>query len=186
MADRSAARRWARAFIDLAAEIGEVDRLGQDLATAQALMQAAESLPFRVLCNPVFSVEERQAVLSELLGLVDVHPMTNNLLALLVERGRFALLPHVVDLYAAAADERAGRVRVEVRTAEALSDDLHDAIREALSKSTGREVLLDTRVDPSLLGGLTARVEGKLYDASLRTRLETIKRRLVSAPAAQA
>ena len=81
----------------------------------------------------------------------------------------------VRDLY----EERTGKVRVEVRSALPLTEDQREKLRQELRASLGREPVLDVRVDPELLGGLTVQVGDTLYDASIRTRLEQIRNQLI-------
>lgn len=181
MADRTVARRYAQAFLTLAAELDQVTLLGEDLDEVLGAVQAADGLLLLTLSNPVFTAEERKAVLiAGFTGLgLDLNPMTLNLLRLLIDRGRFAVLPELVRFYHEAADDLAGRIRVQVSTAEPLSNDLANEIRQALAAATGREVLVERQVEPELIGGLVARVGGKVYDASIRARLDSLKDRLI-------
>lgn len=179
MADRSAARRYAAAFLSLATEIGQVEQLGKDLDATLEVARAEDGLLLRVLSNPVFSAEERVSVVTTLIPQLGVQPMTSNLLRLMVEKGRFAVLPDLVEIYHAEADAEAGRLRVQVTTADALSADLAEEIRAALARSTGKEIVLDTNIDPDLIGGMVARVGGKVYDASVRARLDDLKYKLI-------
>lgn len=181
MANSTVARRYAKAFLELAQDVGEVDRLGKDLSTMLAVSNIENGLVTQVLANPVFTREERLTVLDAILPKLNLHQLTSNLLHLLVERGKFAALPAIAELYASAADEAAGRMRVRVETAEPLTPQLEAEIKAALEKTTGREVLIDPVVEPALIGGMVARVGSKVYDSSLRTRLQQIKQELMNA-----
>ena len=101
-------------------------------------------------------------------------------------RGRFGALPELVEIYHQQSDELAGRLRVQVTTADPLSDALENDIKAALEKATGKQVVLDTSIDASLIGGLVARVEGRVYDASVKNRLEALKHRLITGQVAEA
>ena len=184
MADRSIARRWARAFLDLAAEQGRIDALGAELQSVLATLSSGDGIALRVLSNPVFTQAERRAVLDHLLGQMKLQGTTANLLRLLLDKGRFDQLTAIAELYANMADEAAGRERVIVETAHPLTPQLEAEVRAALEKATGRTVLLDTRVRPELIGGLIARVGSKVYDASVKSRLNDIKNRLIGHQAA--
>ena len=181
MADRVLASRYAEAFMDLVQEAGDVDGHVTDLRAAAADLLAHDAALFRVLCNPVFILEERRAVLTAALEAIGPRPLTRNLLHVLLDKHRIAILPDLVEACAEQADARSGRVKVRVDCAEPLSPQLEAEVRTALEGVTGRTVLLDTRVDASLIGGMVARVGGKVYDASLRTRLEDLKHRLINA-----
>jgi F-type H+-transporting ATPase subunit delta len=181
MADRSIARRYARAFIDLAEEAKEVAQAGSELTKALETLRSSDGALLDALSNPVFTLEERRGVLEQVAPRLKVGHLTRNLLFVLLEKGRFRLLPQVVELYNGYADEKAGRARVLVETAEPLTPQLETEVIAALQQVTGKHVLIETRVDPSLIGGMVARVGGTVYDASVRTRLQNIKQRLLSA-----
>jgi len=186
MADRAAARRYAAAFLSLADELGQVEALGKDLDTALEAARADDGVLLRVLGNPVFTADERRKVLDALLPQLGLQAMTVNLLKLMTDRGRFGALPDLVSIYHQQADDLAGRVRVQVTTADPLTDALEKDIKAALENATGKSVVLDTQIDASLIGGLVARVEGRVYDASVKSRLEALKHRLITAQVAQA
>ena len=177
MADLATARRWATAFLDLAAEDNRIDELGAELS---AVREAFAGPGLYALSNPVFTLDERRAALDAILSKGSVGGLTANLLRLMLDKGRFAILGDVVDVYLANADERAGRLRVVVETAFPLTAQLEGEIRAALEKATGRTVVLEPRVDESLIGGLVARVGSRVYDASVRTRLRELQHRLTS------
>lgn len=177
MADLAIARRWATAFLDLAAEEGKIDELGSELSKTWAAFEGAGA---GALSNPVFTYEERREVLDAILKKGKITGLTANLLRLLLEKGRFGLLGDLAELYRTNADERAGRMRVVVETAFPLTPQLEGEIRASLEKVTGRSVVLEPTVDASLIGGLVAHVGDKVYDASVRTRLRELSHRLTS------
>lgn len=181
MADRTVARRYAKAFIELARETGEVDALLGDLQRVGELVGSNGGELLGALSNPVFTVEERKAVLGAILPRANVRPMTRNLLMLLLDKGRFQDFSAVLSVYSDMADEQASRQRVTVETAEPLTPQLEAEVRASLERVTGKAVILDTVVNPDLIGGMVARVGSKVYDASVRARLEDIRTRLIRA-----
>ena len=181
MTEGSVSRRYARAFFELARETQQeslLEQLGADLEKLSAAA-AASGEGVNVLANPTFTLSERKLVLDQLLPALNLHPITNNFARLLLDKGRFGNLPLIVVEYQALADDAAGRVRAEVIASGEMSAEVKSAVASALSKATGRQVVLSTRVDTSLLGGLVARVGGQVFDASLRTRLDNIQRSLL-------
>ncbi len=180
MANRSVARRYARAFIELAAEQGVVEEIDQELTRVGAAFRGESAPLYEVLANPIFTLQERRAILGDLLPRLDLRDLTQHLLQLILEKGRFDLLHEISEVYTTYADERAGRARVLVTTAEPLTPQLEAEVRAALEQVTGKQVLMDTRVDPDLIGGMIARVGDKVFDASVHTRLQNIKQRLLS------
>ena len=181
MADRSAARRYARAFIELAKDANKVDDLGTELASMRDACAMEDGMLMTVLANPSFSKAERKDVLAAVMKSMKLSDITCNLFFVMLEKERISALPDMLDLYSAAADELNGRIRVRVSTAEPLTAEMTAEVQLALQKITGQDVVLDTHIDETLIGGLVARVGGTVYDASIRTRLNDMKQRLITA-----
>jgi F-type H+-transporting ATPase subunit delta len=180
VADRSVARRYATAFIELAEEAGKIDALGTQLSDFYGMTQAHEGALFEALSSPVYTSNERGAVLADVLASVKLKGLCANLLRLLIEKGRMDALPYVVEAYQQFADDRAGRVRVQIATAEPLTKALASEVSAALEKTTGKKVILEPSVDPSLIGGIVARVGGTVYDSSIKTRLADLQQALIA------
>jgi F-type H+-transporting ATPase subunit delta len=174
------ARRYAQALVEVAAEANAVDPIANDLHRVVGLLDANEGQLRAALCSPVFTAEERSSVLAAVLPRLSLHPLAANLLRLINDNGRFAVMPDIAEAYLQLADERAGRQQVEVTTAEPMTPQVEAEVRAALQKATGKTVRLSTKVDPSLLGGLVAKVGGTVYDSSIRTRLEQLKHNLIA------
>lgn len=179
-ADPQVAQRYARALMELAEESGAIEKIATDLRQLVALALSHDGVLLATLSNPVFTLEERRGVLDTMLGRMGLHPMTANIARLLLDKSRFAALPDIADTFSREADARAGRVRVKVQTAEPLTGPLEAEVRTALERVTGKSVVLETEVAAGLIGGMVARVGGTVYDASIRTRLENIKSRLLA------
>lgn len=186
MGDRTIARRYATAFIEVAAERDAVDQLLGDLERLAELVVAYDGMLLNVLSNPVFLVEERRNVLVEALKRAKAVSLTRNLAHLMLDNNRLSSLPEVLEAYREMADARSGRARVAVETAEALSAELEGEVRKSLERVTGKKVILDVSVNPDLIGGMVARVGGKVYDASVRARLEQLRQTLLRTPIAEA
>jgi F-type H+-transporting ATPase subunit delta len=153
-----------------------------DLRAAADLVSGEAGRSLRaVLFSPAFSSDERRAVLAEILPRLGLGKLVVDALGLLNDKGRLHLLPAVARAYGSLADRRAGRMPVVVRTARPLSDALTAEIRDALAAATGATVVLDCRVDERLLGGLVCEVGAKVYDASLRSRLDAVRLTLLNA-----
>lgn len=177
-------RRYAQALIALAEEEGAVDRVGSDLDRFVSSGDLDDRALAVALESPVFTSEERRAVLDQVLPKLGFHTLTSNLLRLANDKRRMALVPAIALAYRDIADQRAGRQRVTVQTAEPLSPQLEAEVRAALESTTGRTVILKSEVHPELIGGLVARVGDTVYDSSIRTRLEQMKQALLNTPIA--
>lgn len=185
MAETTLATRYARALIDLGVELRVVDTLQGDLARVRAVVEADGQRLLRFLAAPVFDLAERQRVLVAVLDRMGqhkpLHPVVRNFLRLILDKGRFAAVPEVIRLYDRLADENANRERVVVETAEPLSGELLALVKTTLERATGRSIVVEPKVNPSLIGGIVARVGGKVYDASIKSRLTEIRQQLLAA-----
>lgn len=178
MVNVSIARRYARALLEVSTETGKADAVAEQLSSFVKVSQANSELA-DVLLNPAYTTEQRSRVVEAMVKLVGVtEPALANTLRLLVERNRLSYLPDIARLYRDMADAQAGRVRGHVTSAAPLSPEALDGVRSALQQLTQRNVVLETRVDPSLLGGVSAQVGSLLYDGSLKTQLEALRREL--------
>lgn len=181
MVNVSIARRYARALIDVALEAGALDPLANQLEALNAAFTASEELG-DLLRNPAFTRAQRRAVLDGVLAsLGSPRPELVNLVHLLIDRDRTPFLPDIARLFRSLADAHAGRVRGEVTSAVPLTPEVLARLRETLGKVTHKEVVLEPRVDPSLLGGLSAQVGSLRYDGSLKTQLRLMRRSLENA-----
>jgi len=183
VSDINVAKRYADALIEVAVEADQTPRIGQDLATFESVLMAYDGLLISVMASPVFTTEERDDVLLQILPKLGLHELSANLFRVMNTNRRLGIFSEFRRQFDALADGRAGRVRVQVSTAEALSPQLETEIKAALEASTGKTVLVEHTIDPSLIGGMVARVGGTVYDSSLRTRLEQLHHTLIVAQA---
>jgi F-type H+-transporting ATPase subunit delta len=177
--NKTAATRYARALLDVAvkeqADLEQVqDELSQfaDLFTRYPLLQ-------KVLLNPAVPVPRKRAAVADLLAQAKFTPIVSKLLALLADRDRLVLVPDLLATYRDRLLDHRGVVRAEVTTAVALDAPRAEAIQKGLAALTGRTVLLATKIDPAILGGLIARIGSTVYDGSVTRQLEKMKDRLV-------
>ena len=106
-------------------------------------------------------------------------PLTRSFLALVAQRRRLDILGEILTAYRASVDEAAGRIRARVRSAATLSDTARAALRERLGRRLGKTVLLDTEVDPGLLGGFVAEVGSRVLDMSVAGQLAALRERII-------
>ncbi len=175
MTEGSIGRRYAKALFGLAVDDGTVDAVGAELEALLAAATANDGQVMAVMVNPGFTSPERRAVLDAVIPRLSLSPVVTNFVHLVLDKDRFAALPNIAREYRALADEAANRVRATVITAAPATPALQASVSRALGAATGKNVIVEMQVDPNLLGGMVARVGSKLYDASLRTRLEEIQ-----------
>ena len=97
-----------------------------------------------------------------------------------MDRARIGILPSIVSAYHGLADQKSDRVRAKIRVAQALSDADIERLRSVIQDGTGKQVVIEQKVDTEIVGGVIANVGGRVYDGSIRTQLETLRTRLKS------
>ena len=183
MTSRSSAIRYARALFDVAKKESDVARAGRELASFANLVTGNEMLS-RTLANPAIPAPRKRAVVEGLLARVGpLSPVVSKLLLLLADRDRLVILPELASAYEARLMEEAQVVRAELTTAIELPAERVTALRDGLARATGRQVQLEARVDPSIIGGAVARIGSTVYDGSVTTQLQKVKDRLSAAAA---
>jgi F-type H+-transporting ATPase subunit delta len=176
VARRIYARRYSQAVFNIARERNELDRWQSDLGKIASL---GDDAPFIALLeNPKVHFEGKTRLLSERLG--DVNPLALNLVYLLVTRGRLSMVGDIADEYQRLLDSYRGIERAEVTTAIALDDKDKRRLEESLGTVVGKKVVLQPKVDSSLIGGIVARVGGKLLDGSTHSKLMVLRNVLAS------
>lgn len=168
------ARRYARALFMLGSEQGNVEQLSRELESVAATVRGSDELA-RLLSDPVVSPVDRKAVMTEVLSRLGVSPTARNAALLLTDRRKGALIPDVSDALRALGDEKAGKVQAEVTSAVPLGEGQYQRLTSVLEKLTGRKITLQRKVDPALIGGVVTRIGDKVYDGSVRTRLEELR-----------
>lgn len=180
MTSRAAGTRYARALFDVALKEADIEQAGRDLAGFAELVAGNEVLS-RVLSNPAIPAARKRAVVEQLLARAgSVSPVVGKLLGLLADRDRLGLLPEIAAAYRNRLMEHAKVVRAEVVTAVPLSADRVTALQRGLAGATGRDVQLETRVDPSIIGGAITRIGSTVYDGSVTRQLEKMKEALTA------
>jgi F-type H+-transporting ATPase subunit delta len=171
----SIARRYAKALFSLADEQGQVEQWSSGL---EGLGRALASSPELrdTLASPLFEKDQRRAVVGELAKALGLAETVRNFLLLLADRDRLAYLPAVVQNFRDLADARLGRVRARVTSAVPLAPDEARRIAEKLAQAEKAQVIVETAVDPALLGGVVAQVGSLVYDGSVRSQLEELRR----------
>jgi F-type H+-transporting ATPase subunit delta len=175
----SIARRYAKALFDLAVEADKVEAWAESLV---ALQKAVEDSPelHALLASPVYTREQRQGLALQLAAALGLEPAPTSLLGLLAERNRLGYLGGIADVFGRLADEKLGRVRARVTSAVPLAEGEVEALSARLAAAARAQVMVERVVDPALLGGVVAQVGSFVYDGSLRSQLEDLRKNLKS------
>jgi F-type H+-transporting ATPase subunit delta len=176
-----AARRYARALLDVALQHGDAVALRRDLGETAALLAAQKELR-TALEHPALPAEAKKKLVAAVWE-GRASPLLLRLLNLLAERGRMGLLAAIEDSFRVLWNAHRGVVAAEVLSAVPLDAGQTEAVAAALREATGKDVELRARADPALLGGLVVKMAGRTYDGSVRGRLRSLRERLAG-PAA--
>jgi F-type H+-transporting ATPase subunit delta len=172
----TAARRYAEAALEIGRADGTLDRWERDL---ERLSAALADDQLRTLAeHPAVPYAEKERVIRRVAG--DVSPEALNLVLLMIRRGRPRAIPRMVEHFANLVRRERGVSLAEVRTALPLDDTQRTAVLDRLHELTGDEIEINEVVDESLIGGITVRIGDRLYDASVRSRLERLRARLTA------
>lgn len=180
MTSRAAASRYARALFDVVRADGDPVQAGADLDAFIALVAEHADLQ-RVLLTPAVPVSAKVNIISELLALRPLSQPVARLLRMLAERDRIALIPDVAATYRERLLDYQQVVKADITTAVPLSPEKADALQRSLAEATGKQVLLQTSVDPAILGGVIARVGSRVFDGSVARHLARVKAQLIEA-----
>ena len=179
MKNLAVARRYAKALLLIAKEDGkaeiyreEIDRVSNLIAQEEVLKEA--------ICNPLYDHADRKKVLGVILEKLNLSRVVESFMLLLFDKGRFGFLNNINEFYQKLADELKGIARATLVSATELSSEAVEKIRTILSQKTGKDVILEIKQDPSLLGGIVTRIGDLVLDGSIKTQLlnmrESLKR----------
>ncbi len=172
------ARVYSRSLFDVAKEHDKLDRIRDELAEfADALEQNRDLAVF--FFSPYFSTEEKKDGLRR--AIVDADPTLVNFLELLIEKHRMPAIFRVRRQFDTLYDHEHKRLPVEVTSAVALDDTVVQALEQRIREQTGQNVQLQSNVDPDVLGGIVLRVGNSILDASIRHRLDQLRREVAKA-----
>jgi F-type H+-transporting ATPase subunit delta len=170
---------YAAALMSIAQTNDLVDRFGEDISGLLNVLRESEPLR-QFLSNPFVKPNAKKAVLQQIVG-DQVHPLVRNFLLVLVDRRRIAFLEGVCQQFQALLRQLKQTVLAEVTSAVPLNEGQRQAVSEQVIGLTGaRQVELETKLDPDLLGGVIIKVGSQVVDASLRGQLRRIGMRLLS------
>jgi F-type H+-transporting ATPase subunit delta len=165
--------RYAVALFDLAREGNVLDTVAQSLAALKGAI--AESTDFKGLINsPVLSRDASGKAIAAVAAAMKLDPLTTRFLGVLAENRRLSQLPAIARAYETLLSNHKGEARAEVTSAHPLTGDQISALSASLRARVGREVAVDAKVDPAILGGLVVKIGSQMIDSSIRTRLNSL------------
>ena len=166
--------RYATALFELARDEKSVDAVKADLDKFAALLRESADLA-RLVRSPVFTADDQRKALAAVLAKAGISGVTANFINVLIANRRLFVVSDVIRAFNALVAKFKGEATADVTVAEALSDKNLDALKAALKSVTGKDVALNVKVDPSIIGGLVVKLGSRMVDSSLRTKLNSIK-----------
>lgn len=180
----SLAKRYARALLELAPSPASIDKFEKDISAFAAACDApdADERPlWMTLDAGRYPLSQRKAVAGAVAKRLNTDDNVRKFVEFVVERGRASGIGQIARFFRELADEKAGRVRAVVTSAEALDPGSVQKLKASLEKATGKTVLLETEVDPELIGGLVTQVGSYTLDRSVVSQLSNIRATLKGA-----
>jgi len=168
------AGRYATALFELARDQKSIDAVRADVDKFAALLADNPDL-VRLVRSPVFTAQEQGKALDAVLAKAGITGITANFLKVLTANRRLFAVNDVIRAFRALVAKFRGEATADVTVAEPLNDKNLDALKASLKSVTGKDVDLNVKVDPSIIGGLIVKLGSRMVDSSLRTKLNSIK-----------
>jgi len=170
----SVAERYANALFELAENDRALNELENDVGRFATMHDQSDELQ-RFLRSPVYSAEEQVRAISAILDQAGIKSLVGNFIRVAAANRRLFAVPEMLAAFRRRLAKHRGEVTAEVTTALPLSAAHVAALKDALKASLGKDVALETQVDPALIGGLVVKVGSRMFDSSLRTKLHSLK-----------
>ncbi len=185
MTDRTAsisgvAQRYASALFELARDDSALEGVDADLVAFRGLLNESADLR-RLVSSPVFSAEDQERAIGAVTDKAGITGLVGNLVRLIARNRRLFTLPDIIKGFQAMLAIHRGEITADVTSARPLSDAQTTALKAAMKASLGKDVTIDSRVEPAILGGLIVKVGSRMIDSSIRTKLNIMKSRLKEA-----
>lgn len=177
MKNLAVARRYAKALILIGTEDGQAESYRNELQGVTELFEKEKALELAVT-NPLYVAADRRKVLEAVVEKLGLSQVISSFLMLLFDKGRIGFLNDINIHYQALADELKGIARAELISAADLSSDAVDKIRAALSNMIQKDIILEFKQDPNLIGGIVTRIGDLVLDGSIKTQLLNMKESL--------
>jgi F-type H+-transporting ATPase subunit delta len=168
------AGRYANALFELARDTRAVEAVKTDLDAFEALLASSPDLQ-RLVRSPVFTADEQLRALGAVLAAAQITGLAGNFLKLVASNRRLFAVRDMVRAFRTLYAHHRGEVAAQVTVAETLADRHLEALTTALKSVTGKDVQVDVTVDPAIIGGLIVKLGSRMVDASLKTKLNSIR-----------
>jgi F-type H+-transporting ATPase subunit delta len=168
------ADRYAGALFELAVEANALPAVEGDLSRFADMLGESADLR-RLVRSPIYAATEQERAVGALLDKAGIGGLTSNFIRVVAGNRRLFTMPDIISAFRRRFAAHRGEIAAQVTSAEPLNERHVAALKEALKASMGKDVALETRVDPALIGGLIVKVGSRMIDGSLRTKLNSLK-----------
>jgi len=177
--ERVIARRYAKALLEIGKKEGRIEEIHKELVQIQAMFREHPEF-WKAVSLPIYPVEQRKNVLKKVMEKAGFSGSVTRFFEILVEKDRIGLISIISSIFQEFADQAQNRVRGVLLTPEPMAEEDFKAIRDALSNYMGKEVLLEKDIDPSLIGGVKAKIGGIVIDGSVKGQLNRYREKLLT------
>lgn len=178
MATDATATRYANALFEIGVEHDKLDTLYDQLEGVNEAFEASTSFE-HLLLHPGIEVDERREAIRDLADTWGLDELLVNFLFVLLDNERVRKIPAILETYRKLLDDKEGNIRATVTSAVELDGGEKRALKEVLSEKFGKDIILTTETDEDLIGGAVARVEGMVFDGSVRNELDNLKQNIL-------
>ena len=168
------AGRYATAIFELARETRKLDAVAADLGALTSMLNNSADL-LRTVRSPVFTRTEQGAAMAAIVSRAGMDDLTQRFIALLASKRRLFALPAIITSFNTLLAQHRGEVTAQVTSAHPLDTAQLDALKAALKRAAGRDVMVETAIDAKILGGLIVRMGSRMLDSSLATKLNNLQ-----------
>ncbi|MDY7033422.1 MAG: ATP synthase F1 subunit delta [Thermodesulfobacteriota bacterium] len=178
MIGSSITRRYAEALVSIGVEENRCDTFENELKQIVDVLEKNIELR-NVVFSSVYPQKNRKAILKDIIKRLQLSETIENFLNLLIDKNRIEFLPHIVNTYEEIIDKREGRLRATVTVAQQIPNKSIERLKKAFQSSTGKEVVIEIEEDPSIIGGAITKLGHVVYDGSIKSHLERLKRSMI-------
>ena len=178
MLNKKIARRYAQALIEIGKENKRVEEFKAELKNFSDLLKKFPEFQ-NALLSPLYSAEDLKKIILGVAEKIKLSKTIQNFLRLLVDKRRIQYFSAILELYEDLTCQISGYVKARVITARPLSAEDFESIKKSLEEITQKKVLLNTVVDPQIIGGVIAEVGDKIFDGSIKNQLQRIGETLI-------
>ena len=177
MKETAIARRYAKALLSKFADPKALESVGSDLNAFAAVFESERSLRMTML-NPSIPPAAKEAILGAIVEKMGLTDNAKKALSLVLLKGRLGLIRFIAAEFERLSFDALGKVRAQVSSAVELTPEEAASLKNSLTRYSGKEAVMEIKVDPSLIGGVVARIGSVVYDGSVANQLKAMRVRL--------